>query len=148
MSDRLVPRGEEHLDPSGPRVLVVEDDPSMRKGFINDFIGLGAQAVGLANVEEAIEAIRRSREAGGVIFDLVLTDLRIGGVNMGGDRVVDEVLAGYTPENKKPMVVVCSGNVGQHYVDYFEKKGVRYLAKERTGREELRGILEEVKQAQ
>lgn len=63
------------------RVLVVDDDPSMREGLA-DILSPGAEVRTAGSALEASDALALSS------FDMVITDLRIGGDYAGGRRVI------------------------------------------------------------
>jgi DNA-binding NtrC family response regulator len=73
------------------KVLIAEDDDGIREGLV-DLVSETATAVGVATLEAATQALRSER------FDLVLTDLRLGGNHATTGRgVVDEAARCGTP---------------------------------------------------
>lgn len=63
------------------KLLVVEDDPSLREGMLDLLSELG-------EVDAVSEAGQAERALGSQRYDLVLSDLRIGADRGGGRRVV------------------------------------------------------------
>jgi two-component system cell cycle sensor histidine kinase/response regulator CckA len=90
------------------RVLVVEDDDSVRKLAVKILRGFGYEAVACRNAEEAIVAAKRDR------FDLLLTDVILPGEN---GRQLALRLNEQQPDLK---VLYCSG----HSEDIIGKQGI------------------------
>jgi CheY-like chemotaxis protein len=67
------------------KVLVVEDDASLREGM-SDVISELAEVRSAGSVDEALQALEQER------FELVLTDLRITGRGQGGRTIVEAAL--------------------------------------------------------
>lgn len=64
------------------KVLLVEDDPSLREGM-GEVIAELAEVRTVGSVDSALAALREER------FDLVLTDLRIAGATHGGRTILE-----------------------------------------------------------
>src|SRR5262245_11993287 len=60
-------------DPSGARLLVVENEPDLQEVMVELLEADGFQAVTTSSVQSALEALKASR------FSLVLTDFQLGG---------------------------------------------------------------------
>jgi DNA-binding response OmpR family regulator len=72
------------------KVLLVEDDPSIREGM-TELISELADTCPVATVREALAHLEREH------FELVITDLRIGGDRDGGRKIVAESRTYLTP---------------------------------------------------
>ncbi len=68
------------------RVLVAEDDEGIREGLA-DLLGERASVVAVASVQEALS------ELGAGTFDLVLSDMRLGGEHSGGRTILERARA-------------------------------------------------------
>ena len=67
-------------------ILVVEDDPMVRRYVVTQLVGLGYRAVPATNADEALVLI-----AQGTVFDLLFTDVIMSG-SKSGRQLADEVL--------------------------------------------------------
>lgn len=102
------PRAETGSAPApGLRVLVVEDEAGVRTAMVDLLAELGHDAVGVASEAEA-----RARVAADVAFDLVITDLALGGAENGADLVA--ALRAVRPD--LPALVV-TGFLGSARID-------------------------------
>ncbi len=72
------------------KVLLVEDDPSIREGM-TELISELAETCPVASVREALALLAKEH------FELVITDLRIGGDRDGGRKIVAESRSCLTP---------------------------------------------------
>ncbi len=72
------------------KVLLVEDDPSIREGM-TELVSELAEACPVASVRDALAHLEQEH------FELVITDLRIGGDRDGGRKIVAESRAHLTP---------------------------------------------------
>ncbi|MGA9521936.1 MAG: response regulator [Myxococcaceae bacterium] len=72
------------------KVLLVEDDPSIREGM-TELVSELAEACPVASVGDALAHLEQEQ------FELVITDLRIGGDRDGGRKIVAESRAYLTP---------------------------------------------------
>ncbi len=90
------------MQPCGQRVLVVDDEPYVRK-VIQRLLGRAGYATETAEgVEQALQRLRE------VSFDVLLLDLYL------ADGPVDRLLNTLTPGGARPAVVLMSGSFQAH----------------------------------
>lgn len=83
-----------------PRLLVVDDEPSLLEYYREALSGAGAEVTVAANGQEALEAFTAAPEG----FDLVLTDLGLPG--MDGQQLVAKI----REIDRDIPIILCTGN--------------------------------------
>ena len=79
-----------HTEPSGSeKILVVEDDPRVRKVTVRRLVSLGYDVVDVSSGEAALGELKRQGD-----FDLVFTDIAMPG-GMDGVQLAERVMAAY-----------------------------------------------------
>jgi two-component system NtrC family sensor kinase len=102
------------------RVLIVDDEPSIRR-FLSKALELaGYEPVVAAHGEEAVELVA------GTDFDAILCDHHM--VGLTGMEVFEAIVAA-RPELAKRFVIMSGDTLDPALADFAEKRGVRLLAK-------------------
>ena len=101
----LVPGRRQRFEPAAPaisgRILVVEDDPQVRAGVVEQLSSLGYRVTEATDGETGLAAFLEARRP----FDLVLTDVVMPGA-VGGRALADEVRW----RSPGPPVILMSGH--------------------------------------
>ncbi|MDX1660679.1 MAG: response regulator transcription factor, partial [Gemmatimonadota bacterium] len=118
--ERQAPR-EEAVEPSAPRVLVVDDDPQTRR-FVRALLEHNDYEVTEANNGDA--ALKLIKDAS-TPYSLVLLDLNM--PQLGGEEVLS-VLRGSERERSIPVVVLTASN-GKSEIQILEKGADDYVPK-------------------
>jgi CheY-like chemotaxis protein len=107
-------------DASRPRVLVLDDEPSIRRFLAKALGQAGFDAVLTETGAEALEAIREAP------FDAVLCDHRMAG--MSGTEVYDAAIT-LRPEMRERFVFMSGDVLNPELREFAEGRGVALLAK-------------------
>lgn len=100
-----------------PRVLVVEDDPQIRKLLVEMFGLAGIQVVTASNGKEGLECAKKET------FDLIFTDYNM--PEMNGEELIKQLLQ----EKSHPKIYLMSGTKQELEIDPLIAKEVQFLSK-------------------
>lgn len=103
---------------SGGRVLVMDDESSVRKVLSKMLLRLGFDCTVTENGEQAIEAYRKSQDE--EAFRCVILDLTIPG-GMGGEKTLQELLK----INPKIVAIVASGYATESVMANYQEWGFK-----------------------
>lgn len=102
------------------RILIVDDDVSLRRGVATLVAALGHQTVEASDAQEALKAARADRP------DLIILDVQM---PAGGGPLVHRVLS-ESPELAAIPLILCSGMPLPQMRQWFpERAGLRYHPK-------------------
>jgi len=103
---------------ASPRILVVEDDATLRQALCDTIEYGGYQAIGAGNGEQALVALERQR------VDLVISDVQMAG--MDGQRLLREVRL---RQPQLPFVMITAHGSIEHAVSAMREGATDYLVK-------------------
>ncbi|RJR35204.1 MAG: response regulator [Deltaproteobacteria bacterium] len=120
------------------KILVLDDEDSVR-GVVSKILELiGYEAVGAKNGEEALDLYHQAQEAGRP-FTAVILDLSIPG-NMGGKKVLEQLLV----SNPHIKAIASTGYADDPIVAHFEKYGFKALIAKPFNMSTLGKVLDQV----
>ncbi len=100
-----------------PHVLIVEDDPQIRKLFVEICRICGVSVVAASNGKEGLECAKKEK------FDLIFTDFNM--PEMSGEELIKQLLA----EKSLPKIYLMSGTKKESEIDRSIAKSVHFLTK-------------------
>ncbi|MFW5643916.1 MAG: response regulator, partial [Alkalispirochaeta sp.] len=139
-TDRGVPRereGRNHRPKmlSGCRVLLVEDDPLVRRSMEMMIRSLGCEPVSVNTGERAVDVYRRELREGRA-FTVLVTDLAMPG-RLNGVQLLRR-LREYSPDLP---AILSSGALHRDNSDGYREAGFQYVLRKPFGENELREAL-------
>jgi CheY-like chemotaxis protein len=119
----------------GTRVLLVEDDPLVRRSLERTLQSVGCEVGAVGNGDRALELFRDERAAGRS-FDVVVTDLTMPGRNDGVQllRQVREL-------DPDIPAVLSSGALHRHNTSSYREAGFQFVLRKPFGEPEVRRAL-------
>ena len=120
---------------AGTRVLLVEDDPLVRRSLERTLKTIGCEVVSIDSGDRAIDLLQREYEASRS-FDLLITDLAMPGKNDGV-----QVLRRAREFDEEIPVVLSSGALHRHNISSYRDAGFQYVLRKPFGEPEVRYAL-------